>query len=98
MARLDAYLKNVGLCRTRSEAKRACDQGQVSIGGIRAKPSRELAVGEVVCLDTLSQLFEAEVLEVPERPVARSRRRECYRVVRCERRTREEIISFDDEP
>ncbi len=98
MPRLDEFLRNTGICRTRTEAKRACDAGNVTVGGVRAKPARELRVGEVVCLDTLSQLFEAEVLQVPVRPVARSQRRDCYRVRRDEHRTREEIISFDDEP
>lgn len=98
MPRLDAFLKNTGLCKGRTEAKRVCDEGSVSVGGVAAKPSREVRVGEVVCLDTLSQLFEAEVLQVPERPVARHLRQDCYRVLRDERRTREEIISFDDEP
>lgn len=98
MPRLDAFLKNTGLFKGRTEAKRACDDGCVSVGGVPAKPSRELRVGEVVRIDTLSLLFEAEVLQVPERSVARHRRRDCYRVLHHERRTREEIISFDDEP
>ena len=98
MPRLDAFLKNTGLCKGRTEAKRICDEGCVSVGGAPAKPSRELRVGEVVRLDTLSLLFEVEVLQVPQRPVARRRRSDCYRVLRHERRTREEIISFDDEP
>jgi len=97
MARLDAYLKNTGLCKTRSQAKRACGEGCVSVDGAPAKASRELRVGEVVRVDTLSLLLEVEVLQVPERPVARGRRDECYRVLCREHRTREEIISFDDE-
>ena len=98
MSRLDAFLKNVGLFNGRGEAKRACDEGGVSVGGAPAKPSRHLAAGEVVRIDTAVHLLELEVLEVPERPVARRQRHRCYRVLRDERRTREEIISFDDEP
>ncbi|MFH1571553.1 MAG: S4 domain-containing protein [Gemmatimonadota bacterium] len=97
MARLDTFLRNTGLFRARSEAKRACDAGQVLVGGLPARPSRELQEGEVVRIDTRSLLLEAEVLQVPERPVARARREDCYRVLRRERRTREEVIGFDDE-
>ncbi|MYF92790.1 MAG: RNA-binding S4 domain-containing protein, partial [Gemmatimonadetes bacterium] len=35
--RLDIFLKNTGLIKQRSEAKRACDAGQVQIGGRQVK-------------------------------------------------------------
>jgi ribosome-associated heat shock protein Hsp15 len=43
--RLDRYLWNVRLCKTRSQATQACRSGEVRIGGNRVKPSRIVSVG-----------------------------------------------------
>ena len=97
MARLDLYLKNTGLFKSRSQAKQACDGGCVFVGGGAAKASAELAVGDVFRIDEIDRLLKAEVLELPERPVPRNRRAECYRVVHEERRT-PRALTFDDPP
>ncbi len=46
--RLDIWLDVACLCRTRSEAKRACEAGKVDLNGQGAKPHRELKIGDVV--------------------------------------------------
>ncbi len=43
--RVDVWLDVACLFKTRSEAQRACRNGQVEIEGDRAKPHRELKVG-----------------------------------------------------
>lgn len=46
--RIDVWLDVACLCRTRSEAKKFCEGGKVSLNGHSAKPNRTLAIGDVV--------------------------------------------------
>ena len=92
--RLDIFLKNTGLIKQRSEAKRACDAGRVQIGGQPAKASHAVAVGEQIHLVTPTRLLDIEVLGLPEHPPARRDRRRFYRVLREEYRDPYENLSF----
>lgn len=96
MVRIDAFLKNVGLYKSRSQAKICCDDGRAHVGGQRARPSQDVRIGDQLRIETSSQIFEILVLHVPSRPVARARRVECYRVLSREA-VAEEILSFDDD-
>ncbi len=96
MVRIDAFLKNVGLYKSRSQAKICCDQGRAWIGGHSVRPSQEVRIGDQLRIETDSQILEFEVLDTPSRPVARSRRAECYRVLRRDA-VAEEILSFNDD-
>jgi ribosome-associated heat shock protein Hsp15 len=46
--RLDVWLDVACLCRTRSEAQKACKAGKVDVNGQSAKAQRPLKVGDVV--------------------------------------------------
>ena len=46
--RLDVWLDVACLCRTRSEAKRACEGGKVDVNGQRAKPNRDVKPGDEI--------------------------------------------------
>ena len=46
--RIDKVLWAIRVFKTRTEATDACKGGKVKIGGVNAKPSRMLKVGEVV--------------------------------------------------
>ena len=97
MTRLDQYLKYTGLFKQRSEAKRACLESRIRIGGISAKASREVHIGELLTIDTPTRHIEAEVLEIPRRSVAKGKRAEFYRIiVEREQNEVEELLSFDD--
>jgi ribosome-associated heat shock protein Hsp15 len=48
--RLDVWLDVACLCKTRSEAQRACKGGKVHVNGVRAKPHREIRVGERIAI------------------------------------------------
>ena len=97
MSRLDACLKNAGLFARRSDAKKACEEGRVTIAGTAAKPAREPRVGDVLTLDLEDVHMEAEILRIPSRPVPKKQRLDYVRVVHSERRRRDEILSFDEE-
>jgi ribosome-associated heat shock protein Hsp15 len=46
--RIDVWLDVACLCKTRTEAKKFCEGGKVTLNGQAAKPHRELTVGDVV--------------------------------------------------
>ena len=92
--RLDIFLKNTGLIKQRSEAKRACDAGQIQIGGQKAKASHAVIVGAQILIETDTRLLDVEVLDIPVRPPAKRDRQRFYRVIREERRDPYEDLSF----
>lgn len=49
--RLDIWLDVACLFRTRSEAQRACRNGQVAVNGAAAKPHRELRTGDEIVIN-----------------------------------------------
>lgn len=48
MVRIDVWLDVACLCKTRSEAKRACEGGKVDLNGHSAKPHRDIKLGDVI--------------------------------------------------
>ena len=46
--RIDKFLWAIRVFKTRTEATDACKGGKVKVGGVNAKPSRLMKVGEVV--------------------------------------------------
>jgi len=83
--RLDKYLKNVGIVKRRTLAKRLSDEGNVQVGGNRAKPSTSVSPGDRIRVQIGMQIAEYEVLDLAEQPVPRSRREEYARLVHSER-------------
>ena len=46
--RLDKYLWAIRVFKTRTDATDACKGGKVKVGGVNAKPSKEVKPGEVI--------------------------------------------------
>jgi len=82
--RLDVFLNTCCLVRRRSEAKRACDNGIVTVDGQVAKASRVLQVGQTVCIAFSDRLLEFEVRAVPVGNVSRKGAPDFYHIVRDE--------------
>ncbi|MBI2503665.1 MAG: RNA-binding S4 domain-containing protein [Candidatus Latescibacteria bacterium] len=98
MARLDLYLKNSGLFRQRSAARRACDAGQVWVAGQPAKASREVRVGEVLRLCAPDSELEAEIVAIPDHPVPKKERQRYCRIIRVEGRApAAQAFGFDED-
>lgn len=94
MTRLDIYLKNTGLIKQRSEAKRACDDGRVRVNGQAVKAGRPVSVGEVICIETADYYVEALVLGIPARPPAKKERARYCRIIRQECRDPHADLEF----
>ena len=83
--RLDKYLKNVGIVKRRTLAKRLSDEGNVDVNGRKAKPSTDVTAGDRIRVQIGMQLAEYEVLATADHPVAKSKRDEYARLLSSER-------------
>ena len=89
--RLDLFLCASRLIRRRTEAKRACDLGLVTLNGRRAKASTSVAPGDVLALELAQVTVKAEVVSVPSGQVRRRDASDLVRVIE-KRRRREELF------
>ncbi len=69
--RLDLYLKKVCIVRQRSVAKEICDAGAVQLNGRRAKPSQDVAAGDVVHILSAHRDLEFRIVEIPHGNIAK---------------------------
>ena len=86
--RIDLYLKQCGLLKQRSIAKRACEGGIVRLNGQRVKPGKEVTVGQHIEMNLPHHLLEVEITELPGKNVSKSERERFYRVLRDEPKER----------
>ena len=94
MSRLDLFLKNSGLLKQRTQAKRACETNCVSVNGRFAKASHEVSAGEIIVVDTEELFLEAEVLDIPNRPCSKKLRDRFVRILQSEKRNPDEFLTF----
>jgi ribosome-associated heat shock protein Hsp15 len=60
--RIDKWLWAARFFKTRELASKACELGRVSSNGVRAKPAREVKVGDMLQLENATGNFVVEVL------------------------------------
>jgi ribosome-associated heat shock protein Hsp15 len=66
-SRLDRWLWAARFFRTRAQAKQAIEGGKVQIGGDRAKPSRNVRVGDAITITRGEDRVDVQVLALSER-------------------------------
>jgi ribosome-associated heat shock protein Hsp15 len=77
--RLDVWLDVACVFKTRSEAQRACTRGKVDVNGQRAKPHRDLRIGDRVTIGRpLGRKQEILVKALADRHIAKSEARALY--------------------
>ena len=64
--RMDKWLWAARFFKTRSLAARACELGRILWNGQRAKPSRDVRIGDMLCVTTHGGEFRVEVLLLSE--------------------------------
>jgi ribosome-associated heat shock protein Hsp15 len=79
--RIDKWLWAARFFKTRELAAKACDQGKVEFlaTGNRAKPAREVRIGDPLRIETPGGLFEVEVLALSQKRGAASLAQQLYR-------------------
>ncbi len=77
--RLDVWLDIACLCKTRSEAQKACRGGKVDVNGQVAKPHRELKPGDIVEISrALGRRQRVRVLGLVDQHIAKADARRLY--------------------
>ncbi|MBT3602509.1 MAG: hypothetical protein HOE48_19755 [Candidatus Latescibacteria bacterium] len=84
--RLDVFLNTCCIVKRRTEAKRACDNGIVSVDGQVTKASRDVVVGQHVHIAFTDRHLEFEIIDVPTGNVSRKNAAKYYQVLRNEAR------------
>lgn len=79
--RVDSWLWAVRLYPTRTAATEACNGGRVRVGTVTAKPSRKVAVGEVIQARRVDRTGEYRVLRTLTKRVGAPVAVQCYQVV-----------------
>jgi len=64
--RVDKFLNSVNIVKRRAIADEMCKEGVVFINGKKAKPSKDVKVGDIIEIHYLSGVKKFEVLKIPE--------------------------------
>ena len=64
--RMDQWLRAARFFKTRSLAARACELGRIESNGQKAKPAREVRIGDLLDVKNDSGDFQVEVLVLSE--------------------------------
>lgn len=67
--RIDKFLWAIRAFKTRTEAADACKGGKVKVGGVNAKPSRDVKEGEVIMVRKGAVTYTYQVLRPTENRV-----------------------------
>ncbi len=63
--RLDKYLWSVRIFKTRNIALEACKKGRVTVGGMHAKPSRQVKPGELLQVIKPPVTYTYKIIDFP---------------------------------
>lgn len=89
--RIDRWLWCTRLFKTRPLAAESVSGGKVHLNGIRVKPARPVAVGDMVQITRQGFQFECQVLKLPDRRGAASLAQSCYSETEAARGAREKF-------
>lgn len=79
--RLDLFLKNVCLVKSRSMASKGIDQGKILLNGSKVKASREVKAGDVLEIMSERTCRKVKVLDVPHRQVSKALSKDFYSIM-----------------
>lgn len=79
--RLDVFLSRVRLIMPRTSAKRACDNGIVSVQGRLAKPSTEVCVDDIITIQFTNQDVTVRITRLPGKSVPKKQAENHYTVI-----------------
>lgn len=79
--RLDLFLANSRLLKSRSVAKQACEQGRVLVGERPAKASKEVCQGDIVTLDYFNRSVKLRIDRLPWKNMKKSEAPSTYRIL-----------------
>lgn len=93
--RIDIFLKNAGLLKSRALAKSLCDAGQVSRNDKALQPSDTVRIGDFITLKFPSRTLQIEILDIPQGNVSKAKRADLYQVKSEQRHHIHDIVNTD---
>ena len=63
--RIDKFLWSVRIYKTRSQATDACKNSRILIDNIAVKPSRSIAIGDLLTIKKMPVVYSYRVLDIP---------------------------------
>ena len=79
--RLDVFLARSRLIAPRQQAKRACENGVVSVDGRVAKPATNVRAGDSITVHFTDQELTVKVSRMPPRSLSKSAAAQYYEVL-----------------
>ncbi len=79
--RLDKYLKVARIIKRRTVANEACSRDRVTVNGKDAKPSKDVKIGDVVCVSFGDRKLTFRVLDVPDGNVPKNGTGMLYEII-----------------
>lgn len=76
--RIDKWLSSVNVVKRRTIAQDMVKSGVVFVNGLKAKPSKEVRVGDRVTIEYLKGAKEYEVLQIPTTKTVPKSQKELY--------------------
>ncbi len=91
--RMDAWLWAARFFKTRSLAKNSCDLGRIVSNGQKAKPAREVRIGDMLRITNDGGDFEVEVLGLSELRGPASEAQKLYRETEASQEMRMKVAA-----
>ena len=79
--RLDLFLKKIRIIKTRAKSNILCKKGYVFLNDAKAKPSKEIKVGDLIKIDFGKRLLLIEVIKIPDGNVPKSALKSFFNVI-----------------
>lgn len=79
--RLDKFLKVARIIKRRTVANEACSRDRVTVNGKDAKPSKDVKIGDVVCVSFGDRKLTFRVLDVPDGNVPKNGTGMLYEII-----------------
>jgi len=86
--RIDLLLKYLCLVKSRSQARRGCDEGAIKLNGRRVSAHKEVKVGDVIEVSYPSKELVVSIKEIPLRQISKKDRELYYSVIRERKKDR----------
>ncbi len=83
--RIDLLMNKLCLVKTRSIAKKACDNNAIRVNGKPAKASLEIKSGDLIDYDLFGYQTELRIVNLPEGNVAKKDAPEYYEILKREK-------------
>jgi ribosomal 50S subunit-recycling heat shock protein len=79
--RLDIFIANTRILKSRSLVKDAMDAGMVYVDGRNAKPAHDIKMGDIIEIDTLRFYIKIKALAYPSKNMKKSDAATLYEVL-----------------